>query len=146
LAGQLARETLDADAGVVLVHGLDVDVDVVAEDAPLAAVEGEAMHDGERVRWNGGAEPLDDVAVVVVVRGLNQDEREPLGWAIGGGISNAAGCRWVLAGWLHGFTCGLWAQSIRWDAEMCREFWANCDLEGSVEIHDDEGNDHTRKR
>ena len=43
---------------------------------PLGAVLGEAVERGERVRRDGRAEPLDDVAVVVVMRRLDHQDGE----------------------------------------------------------------------
>ena len=55
-AGRLdqRRETARVDARVGLVEGMDVDLDVGAEHAPLGAVLGEPVERGERVRRNGG--------------------------------------------------------------------------------------------
>ncbi len=76
LAGQRARDAPRTDARVVLIHGLDVDLNLRPEHAARAAVEREAVHHRQRVRRHGGAEPLDDVAIVVIVRGLDEDDRE----------------------------------------------------------------------
>jgi hypothetical protein len=76
LAAKRPDDAVRADAGVVFIDGLDAYIDVGAEDAAVGAIEHEAVHDGEGVRGNGRAEPLDDVAVVVVVRRLDEDERE----------------------------------------------------------------------
>ena len=54
----------------------DVDLDIVAEDAALFAVERQAVEHRQRIRRNRGAEPLDDVAVVVVVRRLDENQGE----------------------------------------------------------------------
>ena len=72
-----ARQACRTDAGVGLVEGVDVDLDVVAEHVPLGAVAGEAVERGERIRRNRRAKPLDDVAVIVVVRRLHQHEAKP---------------------------------------------------------------------
>ena len=64
------------DARVRLVDGRDLDVDVVAEHAALFAFERQSVQHGQRVRGNGRAQPLDDVAVVVVVRRLDENQRE----------------------------------------------------------------------
>ena len=68
----IAREPLRPDARVRLVERMDLELDVVAEDAPLGAIARQAVERGQRVRRNRRAEPLDDVAVVVVVRRLDQ--------------------------------------------------------------------------
>ena len=65
-----------ADALVGLVDGDDLERDVRSEHLPLGAIDGEAIEAGERIRRDRRAEPLDDVAVVVVVRRLDQDEPE----------------------------------------------------------------------
>ena len=73
-----------ADARVGLVHGGDVDGKVGAEQLPLGGAEREAIDGGERVRRHGRAHPLHDVAVVVVMRRLDQDElKAPFGRAFG---------------------------------------------------------------
>ena len=59
--------------------GDDVDVDIVAEHAAAAAIERQAVQHGQRVRRNRRAQPLDDIAVIVVMRRLDQVEREPSG-------------------------------------------------------------------
>jgi len=53
---------------------VNVDVEVGTEHLPLGAVLGKAVERGERIRWNGGTLPLDDVAIIVVVRRLHQHE------------------------------------------------------------------------
>src|SRR6185437_3882780 len=65
------------DARADLVGGVDVDLDIVAEHAALPGILEQAVDGGERVRRNEGAEPLDDVAVVVVVRRLDQRDLKP---------------------------------------------------------------------
>jgi hypothetical protein len=68
------RQALGTDAGVDLVEGMDVEVDIVAEDAALGAILGEAVQRGQRVRRHRRAHPLDDIAVLVVMRRLDQQE------------------------------------------------------------------------
>ena len=75
---QLPRNALRADARIGLIESRDFDLDVVAEHAPLLAIERQPIHHRQRVRRNGGTQPLDDVAVVVVVRRLDQHQREAL--------------------------------------------------------------------
>jgi len=48
-----ARQALRVDARVVLVVGVQLDVDVVAEDAPAGTITGETEKRRERVRGNG---------------------------------------------------------------------------------------------
>jgi hypothetical protein len=69
-------DSVGAHARIGLVHRRDVDGDVGAEHAALRRVGGEAVDGGERVRWNRGAHPLDDVAVGVVMRRLDQHQLE----------------------------------------------------------------------
>src|SRR5205814_1046837 len=68
-------ELLRLDARVRLVERMNLQLGV-AEDAAGCGVESETVKGGERVRRNRRAKPLDDVAVVVVVRRLHQDEAE----------------------------------------------------------------------
>jgi hypothetical protein len=72
------RDAVGADAGVGLVPGMEDDLDLVAEDAPLGAIAGEPVKGCERIRWNDGAPPLDDVAIIVVMRRLDERENEAL--------------------------------------------------------------------
>ena len=68
------RQACRTDAGIGLVEGVDLDLDVIAEHATVRAVAGDAVEAGERVRRDRRAEPLDDVAVIVVMRRLDQHE------------------------------------------------------------------------
>ena len=65
------RETIGTDAGVGFVIDVDVERDVGPEDRALGAVLGEAVERGERIGRDGRAQPLDDVAVIVVMRRLH---------------------------------------------------------------------------
>ena len=69
-------EPLDVHARVGLVHHLDVDGNVRSQDLPLGAIGRNAVHGRERVRRNHRTPPADHVAVVVVMRRLDQDELE----------------------------------------------------------------------
>ncbi len=73
---QTGDECRHIDAGVRLVDHLDVDVDVRTEDAPLRAIRRNAVDGGERIRRNHRAPPPDHVAIVVVMRRLDQHEEE----------------------------------------------------------------------
>ena len=66
------------DARVGFVEGADFDFDIVAKHAALFAIERQAVEHSQRIRRNGGTEPLDDIAIVVVVRRLDQHQRESL--------------------------------------------------------------------
>jgi hypothetical protein len=70
------RQAFGADAGVDFVEGVDVDVDIIAEHAAVGAILGETVQRGQRIRRDRRAQPLDDIAVVVVMRRLDQQEAE----------------------------------------------------------------------
>ena len=78
-ARDVARNTLRVDARIRFVEGLDIDGDVIAEHAALPAVERQAIQHRQRIGRNRGAQPLNDVSVFVVVRWLDQNQRETLG-------------------------------------------------------------------
>jgi hypothetical protein len=61
---------------VRLVIGREADFHVGPKDVALPRVFREPVQAGERVRRDRGADPLDRVTVVVVVRRLDQDEME----------------------------------------------------------------------
>src|SRR6202044_3052229 len=68
------------DDGVALVAGIDLDVDVGTEHAVIGALPHQPIDAGERVRRQGRAQPLDDIAVLVVMRRLDQlDPKRALG-------------------------------------------------------------------
>ena len=69
---------------IALVEGRNDDFDIVTEHAPLLAVERKAVKHRERIRGNGGAQPLDDVSIVVVVRWFDQHQRESLAHPLSG--------------------------------------------------------------
>src|ERR1051325_8435447 len=66
------RQPLRADARVGLVEGVNVERDAVAQDPALRAVARQPVQRRQRVRRDRRAQPLDDVAIVVVVRWLDQ--------------------------------------------------------------------------
>ena len=66
----------NVDDGVALVASFDVDVDVRAEHAVVGAFLDQAIDAGEAVGWQRRAAPLDDIAVLVVVRRLDQNHSE----------------------------------------------------------------------
>ena len=70
------RNAGDVDDGVALVVNLDLDLDVRAENMALRAFVKQAVDAGQAVRGDGRAPPLDDVAVIVIVRRLDQNDRE----------------------------------------------------------------------
>jgi hypothetical protein len=70
-------QLLDFDAGVDLVDDRDVDGGVGPEHRTEPRIPSEAIEHGERVRRNECSHPLDDIAIVVVMRRLNQNELKP---------------------------------------------------------------------
>jgi hypothetical protein len=71
-----AGDALRLDASVGLVEHGDDDVDIGTQHAALGAVAGETIKIGERRRRDRRAQPLDDVAVIVVMRRLDQNQRK----------------------------------------------------------------------
>ena len=57
-----------------LVIDMDIDIHVTAQHLPVRTVLRDAGKRRQRIRRDGGAEPLDDVAVVVIMRRLEQYE------------------------------------------------------------------------
>ena len=74
MALKLRQQLPDFDARVDLVDHRDVDGGVGSEHAALPRIPTQAVKHGERVRRHEGAHPLNDVAVVVVMRRLDQHE------------------------------------------------------------------------
>ena len=72
---------LDIDDSVALVASLDLDRDIGAERALLRALFDQAMDAGEAVGGQCRAQPLDDVAIRVVMRRLDQNDAKALGRA-----------------------------------------------------------------
>ena len=70
--GDAAGDLLYRDDGVALVIGVDVDLDIGAEHPAGGDVLGQRIKAGERIRRDPRPHPLDDVAVVVVMRRLDQ--------------------------------------------------------------------------
>ena len=71
-----SRHRLDVDDLVTLVIGFELDRDVRTERLLLGASGQKSVDAGEAVRRNGGEPPLDHVAVVVIVRRLDEDDPE----------------------------------------------------------------------
>src|SRR5205807_2795837 len=71
---QRRDHVLDLHAPVGLVDWRDVDRDIGAEDLASARVEGEHVDHGKRIRWDGRTQPLNDIAVIVVVGRLYQNK------------------------------------------------------------------------
>ena len=68
------------DPSIGLVENVEFDLDIVAEHAALGAFLGNGVNAGEGIRRDGGAEPADRVAVVAIMRGLDQHQaKAPFG-------------------------------------------------------------------
>src|SRR5205085_9272005 len=78
-AADLPDYAVGANPAICLVISVDADVDIGAEHAAALRVLGEAVQRGQRVGRDGRPEPLDRVAVIVVMRRLDQDEVEERG-------------------------------------------------------------------
>src|ERR1700733_542837 len=72
-----SRNGWKIDDGVALIVDLEFDVDLGAENLGLSAFPQQSVDAGQAVRRDGRAPPLDDIAVVVVMRRLDQHDREP---------------------------------------------------------------------
>ena len=72
----LAGDTVHPDTGVGLVDGEDLDVHVLAKDLIFHAFLRDAEQAGERIRRQRRLPPLDDVALVVVMRRLDQEKQK----------------------------------------------------------------------
>ena len=76
MARELRDNVFGADARVGLVNRGNVDLDISTEHLPRHRVLRERVEAGERIGRDRGADPLNDVALVVIVRGLDQHELE----------------------------------------------------------------------
>jgi hypothetical protein len=76
LAFELPHQSVHADPRVCLIHGRDDDLDIIAQHAPLPAIQRQAVEDGQRIRGNRRTEPLNDVAIVVVMGRFDEDYLE----------------------------------------------------------------------
>src|SRR5262249_54798695 len=68
------------DARMCLVNCLDVDRNVRPENLALCAIGCDAVDGGQRIRRNHCAPPAYHVAIVVIVRWLDQNELEASPW------------------------------------------------------------------
>ena len=73
---EVANDAARHDAAVGFVVGLDVDPDAGAQHLALPRILRQAEHAGKRIGRHDGAEPLDRIAVVVVMGRLDEDEGE----------------------------------------------------------------------
>src|SRR5262249_41208567 len=71
-------KTIAADVRIGLVKRMNVDLDIRPEHAALGAILRETIERGERSRRYRRTQPLDDVAIVVVMRRLHQHEAKTL--------------------------------------------------------------------
>ena len=74
LALQRANDAARHDAAIGLVVGVDFNLYSRSKNLPAARILSQAVHAGERVGRQRRAEPLDRIAVVVVVRRLDENE------------------------------------------------------------------------
>ena len=70
-------DPVDRDHRVALVIGPDLDRDLGAECLALSQIRRDAVKTSERVRRDPGFPPLDHIAVVVVMRRLDQLDDKP---------------------------------------------------------------------
>jgi len=73
---ELREDVFDSDSSVGFVERRDVDRDVVAEHVARGRVHRQCVDAGQRVRRDRRSNPLDDVAVGVVMRRLDQYQLE----------------------------------------------------------------------
>ena len=89
----LAGDAVRPDAGVGLVDGEDLDRHVLAKDLIFHAFLSDAEQAGERIGGERRLPPLDDVALVVVVRRLDKEKQKTSARAISG-ISRSPRAQW----------------------------------------------------
>ena len=75
-APDVGDDAVGADPRVGLVERLDDDVDVRPEDAAPAAILAQAIEGSQGIGRDMRAQPCDRIAVVVVMRRLDQDKPE----------------------------------------------------------------------
>ena len=76
MRSQAGEKSWRVHSGVGLVDHRDVDGDVRPEHLPLGAIGRDAVYGGERIGRDHRAPPADHIAVVVVVRRLDQEQLE----------------------------------------------------------------------
>jgi hypothetical protein len=107
-AADALADALDRDQGVGLVVGADLDLHRLAQDARLGCLHRLPVEARQRVGGDPRLEPLDRVAVVVVVGWLDQLDVEA-GLAVWG-WGRRLGCGAILD-WLHlGIGFGRWRE------------------------------------
>ena len=75
-AADVSHDAVGPHPGIGFVERLDQDVDVGSQHLALLAVLAQAVEGSQRVGRNMGPQPSDRIAVVVVVRRLDQDLAE----------------------------------------------------------------------
>ena len=78
VGAHIGDDAVDAHPRIGLVDRRDVDVDVGAENLALRAIVDQAIDAGQRIRRHRRAVPADDIAVVVIMRRLDQHDAEAL--------------------------------------------------------------------
>jgi hypothetical protein len=73
---------LDRQDGIALVGGVDLDLDVLAQNLLLGGVTSKSVEASHRIGRDPGLGPLDDVSVVVVVGRLDKLDEELFGCAV----------------------------------------------------------------
>ena len=81
-ADNLANDAIRTDAPIRLVIGVETNLDARAQHGAALRILTQRIETGQRVRRNGRPEPLNRVAIVVVVRWLDHDEVEKAGVAM----------------------------------------------------------------
>src|SRR5262245_46921106 len=76
MAAKSRQELLDVDAGMNLVEDRNVDFGIGTEHGAPRGIAPETIENGKRVRRDEGAQPLNDVAIVVIMRRLDQNQLE----------------------------------------------------------------------
>src|SRR5262249_30986626 len=72
----LANDLLGSYPTIRLVVGMQPDIDMGSKHGSLLRILGERVHTGQGVRWDRRSDPLNRVAVIIVVRWLDHDEVE----------------------------------------------------------------------
>ena len=80
-----ADDTVDIDDGVGFVVSFQSDLDFGAERVCSRTIGECAIDDSEAVRGDSRAKPLNDIAVIVVMRRLDQDDQESASRSFGAG-------------------------------------------------------------
>jgi hypothetical protein len=79
-AGNHPDQPVGSNPPIRLVDCCNADFDVFAEYLAVSAVGHQAMHGGQSVGGDEGTAPLEGIALLVIVRGLDEDEMKyPVG-------------------------------------------------------------------